>query len=164
LDGEKLKANAKNLPGFLKTTQAVERRARFSRAEVQKRHETQGSANPALSGLRAGIPCELESELGRLKASLGLGQELGVEWLPGRVKHSRGGQLSGEVVGGAIHVYEEDRAAALATLRHEFLDYAVSRAIEPYRRVANALISMINEDAYRRKEKLVEALSQLIKG
>jgi len=98
-----------------------------------------------------------------LKALLGLRQELGVKWLPGRVKHSRGERLSGKVVGGAIHVYEEDRATALATLRHEFLDYAISRVIEPYREVTNALISMINEDAYRGKEKLVEALSQLVK-
>jgi len=79
------------------------------------------------------------------------------------VEHSRGGQLSGEVVGGATRVYEEDRGATLATLRREFLDYAISHVIEPYREVTNALMSMINEDAYWRKEKLVEALSQLVK-
>jgi hypothetical protein len=51
---------------------------------------------------------------------------------------------------------------ALETLRHEFIDYAVSQIIEPYKQVANMLIAMINEDAYERKEKLVERLRKLV--
>ena len=47
-------------------------------------------------------------------------------------------------------------------LRHEFLDYCISRAIEPYRVVTNKLIKLINEDAYRRKERIVEAFSKLL--
>jgi len=50
----------------------------------------------------------------------------------------------------------------LEILRHEFLDYEISRIIEPYREVTNKLISLINEDAYRRKERLIEALVKLI--
>jgi hypothetical protein len=34
--------------------------------------------------------------------------------------------------------------------------------IEPYKEVLNRLISMINEDAYKRKERLVEAICQLM--
>jgi len=47
----------------------------------------------------------------------------------------------------------------LGTSRHGFLDYAISKTIEPYKEVTNRLIALINEDAYKRKEKLVEALS-----
>lgn len=71
-------------------------------------------------------------------------------------------RLSGEVNGDCIYVYEEEEKPALETLRHEFLDYAISQTIEPYKEIANRLILMMNDGAYRRKEKLVEALSQLM--
>lgn len=45
---------------------------------------------------------------------------------------------------------------------HEFLDYCLSQAIEPYKEVTNRLISLINEDVYRRKERIVEALAKLL--
>jgi len=60
-----------------------------------------------------------------------------------------------------IYIYEEDYNKALETLRHKFIDYAVSQIIEPHRQVVNMLIAMINEDAYKRKEKLVERLRKL---
>jgi len=47
--------------------------------------------------------------------------------------------------------------------KHEFIDYAISKTIEPYKEVTTRLISIINEDAYKRKERLVESLCQLIK-
>jgi hypothetical protein len=103
----------------------------------------------------------LESELSRLKGALGLGHELRVEWLPGHAKHFSGRQLSGEVLDGTIYIYEEEEEKALATLRHEFLDYAVCQVIEPYKSIANKLISTMNEEAYRRKERLIERLSSL---
>jgi len=100
----------------------------------------------------------LEMELERLKRILALGYELKVKWIP-----NGNSKLSGEVNGDCIYVYEEDEKLALETLRHEFLDYAVSQLIEPYREVANKLILVINEDAYKRKEKLVEALGKLLR-
>jgi len=42
------------------------------------------------------------------------------------------------------------------------LDYAISKIVEPYKEVANRLIMFINEEAYRRKERLVEALIRLL--
>ena len=105
---------------------------------------------------------KLERELERLKRLLDLGHGLKVEWLPGDARDPRGRRLSGEVAGDTIRIYEEDEAAAVAALRHEFLDYAVSQAVEPYKEVANGLISVINRDAYRRKERLVERLSRLV--
>jgi hypothetical protein len=99
----------------------------------------------------------LIEELGRLQQKLGLGYELSVVWLP----DSRS-KLSGEVKGDQIRIYEEDEEKALETLKHEFLDYAISKVMEPYERIANKLIGLVNEEAYRRKEKLVEVLTKLI--
>jgi len=78
-------------------------------------------------------------------------------WLPD--SHSK---LSGEVKGDQIRVYEVDEEKALETLKHEFLDYLISKSAEPYEKVTNLLIKMVNDEGYARKEKLVEALSQLL--
>ena len=99
----------------------------------------------------------LAEELERLKNLLGVGHELTVEWLPGQNE-----KLSGEVKGHCIYVYDKDEKSALETLKHEFLDYLISRVVEPYEKVANLMIRMVNDEGYARKEKLVEALSQLL--
>ena len=99
----------------------------------------------------------LEAELEQLKRFFGLGLELKVLWKP-----SLDGVLSGEVKNNLICLYEEDGEKAVDTLRHEFLDYCVSQAIDPYRKVTNKLIAMVNEEAYSRKEKIVEALTKLL--
>lgn len=99
----------------------------------------------------------LEAELEWLRTFFWLGLELKVAWKP-----SPDWKLSGEVKGNLIYVYEVDEEKAVDTLRHEFLDYCLSQAIEPYKEVTNRLIRMINEDAYRRKEKIVEALVKLL--
>jgi hypothetical protein len=61
-----------------------------------------------------------------------------------------------------IYIYEHNESKSLKTLRHEVIDFLVSQAIEPYKNVINHLIKMINEYAYKQKEKIVEALSNLI--
>jgi hypothetical protein len=50
----------------------------------------------------------------------------------------------------------------MKTLKHEVLDYAISQTIAPYKEVTNKLIAQINEDAYRKKERLVEALNKIL--
>lgn len=99
----------------------------------------------------------LETELERLKRILKLGYELKVKWLP-----NINSRISGEVKGDYIYIYDKDREVALETLKHEFIDYAISKVIEPYKEVTNRLIDLVNEDAYKRKERLVESLCQLI--
>jgi hypothetical protein len=103
------------------------------------------------------VKVKLEQELEKLKEKTGFGCELSVAWLP-----DQDPKLSGEVKSNTIYVYERDEEKALETLRHEFIDYVVSQAIEPYRSVANRLIQFLNEEAYRRKERVVEALVKLI--
>jgi hypothetical protein len=94
---------------------------------------------------------KLDKELGRLKRIMEMSYELKVKWLPGSSE-----KLSGEVKGGIIYIYETDEEEAIKTLKHEFLDYAISQILIPYKEVTNKLILQINEDAYRRKERLVE--------
>ena len=54
------------------------------------------------------------------------------------------------------------------TLRHEFVDNVVSMAIKPYEKVTafyaamvNAALAKLGEEAYREKEKAVEALTKI---
>jgi anaerobic ribonucleoside-triphosphate reductase len=99
----------------------------------------------------------LEAELERLKRKLQMGYELKVIWIP-----NGSDKLSGEVKGETIFIYEESERQAVETLRHEVLDYAIGKVIEPYKEVTNKLIQVINEEAYRRKEKLIEQLLNLL--
>ena len=99
----------------------------------------------------------LEEELEKLKHKLQIGYELKVIWIP-----DDNSNLSGEVRGNKIFIYERDEEKALETLKHEFLDYAISQIIKPYKQVANKLIKLINEEAYKKKERLVESLKNLI--
>lgn len=99
----------------------------------------------------------MEAELSTLKRLSRLGFELKIVWEP-----SPDGALCGEVKNNTIYVYDDREEKAVETLRHEFLDYCVSQAIEPYKEVTNWLIRKINDDAYRRKEKIVAALVKLL--
>jgi len=108
-------------------------------------------------GSQVRVQTKLEEELERIQGKLRLGLALRVVWMP-----NGDSGLSGEVKGRDICVYEENEGKALDTLCHEILDFCISQAIEPYKEVTNRLIKMINEDAYKRKEKVVEALTRLI--
>jgi hypothetical protein len=107
--------------------------------------------------IHRGTQEKLEEELKRLKVKIGLAVHLRVVW--SSKAHSN---LSGEVKRNDLIIYEESLDKTLSILRHEFLDYCISQVIESYKEVTNKLIRMINDDAYRRKKKIVEALTRLI--
>jgi len=96
-------------------------------------------------------------ELERLKELTGVGLELDVVWKPSDEK-----AILGEIKDKVIYIYEVRKEKVIDILRHEFIDFCISEAIEPYRAVTNKLIKSINEDAYRQKEKIVEALKKLL--
>ena len=106
---------------------------------------------------KRGLEARLEVELKRLKGRSGASHDLRVVWSP-----DSGSQLSGEVKGDVMYIYEPDEVRAVEVLRHEFIDYMVSQAIEPYRSVTNKLIQMLNEVAYKKKEEVIEALVKLL--
>lgn len=99
----------------------------------------------------------LDKELERLKKVLSHGHDLRVKWIPGG-----NGKLSGEVKGDWIFIYDEDIDTAVETLKHEILDYAISKVIEPYMLMTNKLIGLLNEMVYKRKENLVDSFAKLL--
>jgi len=99
----------------------------------------------------------LDEELERLKRSSGLGTSLKLAWLP-----DGSNPLAGEVVDKTIKIYDSDENTALLTLQHEFFDFAISQAVEPYKEIANSFVKLLNRDAYKRKEIVVEGLIKLI--
>lgn len=100
---------------------------------------------------------KLQAKLEDLKLILKVGNELEVKSVPDKFS-----KLSGEVKGTCIYVYEETEKEALSTLKHEFLDYTISNVVDLYKQFANKLIALINEEAYERKEKLIEKLVSLL--
>ena len=100
---------------------------------------------------------KLENELERLQHILKLGHELTVKWIP-----QGSSKLSGEVKNGTILIYEENEDVAIETLKHEVIDFAVSQAVEPYKEVTNRFIALVNEQAYKKKEEIVERLTALL--
>jgi hypothetical protein len=99
----------------------------------------------------------LEKRLEKLEKLLSTNEKLRVVWVPDPTNC-----LSGEVKGRTIYVYETSKAQASAVLVHELIDYCVSQAIEPYKELTNSLIKIINGEAYKKKEKVVETISKLL--
>jgi hypothetical protein len=105
----------------------------------------------------------LNFELLRLKRLFNYGHELSLRWLPGHVKFSSGRKISGQVQGNIIYIFDEREDDALATLLHEFVEYAlVEELITPYKHVINGLISIIEEYAYGRRQRLVKRLCDIV--
>ncbi len=106
---------------------------------------------------RDNIQVFLENELERLKLRLRIDDDLRVSWTPDSSQH-----LDGEVKRGIIFVYNEDPDKAAQTLRHEVLDFLISRLVGSQQEITNKLILLLNERAYKEKEALVEKLVQLL--
>jgi hypothetical protein len=107
---------------------------------------------------RANALRQLEAELDSLKERFQLAQELKLEWIPNN------GPKSGEVTDTTIRIYEADPTKALDTLRHEFIEYLLTRdLVAPYKRLINKLISLLEEEMYTRKERLIERFQELIR-
>jgi hypothetical protein len=99
----------------------------------------------------------LSAEFKKINSLMGLDLDLRIIWAPRIDKN-----LSGEVQGKNILIYEADEDEALKVLRHEVIDYVVCQAIKPYQEMTNMLIKKINEEAYQKKEKMVNAITQLL--
>lgn len=99
----------------------------------------------------------LKEELSRLIQQSGNGDDLDVRWVP-RIDSAK----EGEVVGKTIFVYSQDPRQAVETLRHEFLDYLICKTVEPYQEMVNALLAVLSEKAYRKKEEIVESILKML--
>ena len=106
----------------------------------------------------ADVEVKLREELERLKRIIGMGYELKVVWMP-NAKYD----LSGEVKDNTIYIYEAEEDKALQVLRHELIDYLLtSKIAEPYVKLVNVLVKLIEDIIYRDKERLVESLCKLL--
>jgi len=101
----------------------------------------------------------LDAELARLKHRSGTGEDYEVRWIP-RAESAK----EGEVVGDTIYVYSIDYECAVRTLQHEFLDAMVSGAAVPYLDLVNALLAIVSDIAYRKKEDAVESLARMLRN
>lgn len=106
---------------------------------------------------RTVLQAELEKELERLKKRLEI-----TEGLNALASPNPSSALSGELKGRTIYIYESELEKARRTLVHEVLDLLISQIIEPYRDTTNALIKLINESAYAKKETLIERIAKAV--
>ena len=87
-----------------------------------------------------------------------MGFELSVRWVP-----NSSSDRHGEVRGTVIYVYDDCEDRALLTLKHEFIDYHISKeVIEPLIKYINVQKCMIEDLIYNRKERLVKGLLKLL--
>ena len=101
----------------------------------------------------------LNRELRRLETALGFNiGELQVKWEPKDCSPQ-----DAEVKDLTVHIYNRDPEAARASLKHELIELAISRAIEaPYKRLVIQLFKTLDEELYRRREELVERLAKVL--
>lgn len=100
----------------------------------------------------------LKTELASLKRKCGVSNHLDVLWIP-----KTNFVKEGEVVGNTIYIYSTNFTDALETLRHEFFDALISSVSKPYLDLINALLSVISEKAYQKKEEVVESLVRMVR-
>jgi len=104
----------------------------------------------------------LRERLERLKDRLGMGYEVGVEWLPGTIKFRDGRRLEEEVIGNTILIYAEDPDLAYGLLAHGFTEWLLNQHTKRYRLLINKLIELFEQIHYEEKERIVEAIARLL--
>ena len=99
----------------------------------------------------------LKRILKRLQTQTGLGQELKLVWIPNGSPN-----LAGEVQENVIYIYDECYEQAVQTLVEEFVEYCIAQASRPYIEVLNAIIKAVNEQTYKRRDKVAKAIARLL--
>ena len=102
----------------------------------------------------------LEDELATLKKLIPFDHatNLTVFWTP-----NPDSPKLGEVKNHKIFLYDSNLEAAISTLKHEYLDYYLSkRLISPLIAIVNLFIELKTNEVYREKERVVESLIRFI--
>jgi hypothetical protein len=106
---------------------------------------------------------KLDSELKMLQNKSGIGYEVTVKWQPGAAEFGTGGRKLAEIVqGDTIFIFSTNLEEAISLVRHGFLEWLLNRQTRPYLRLINKLITLYEEQQYERKEKVIEALLNLL--
>jgi hypothetical protein len=120
--------------------------------------KTQAIAQRENSSSEAQMEKRLTDELEHLKHLLNLESSFKLVWMP--LPES---ELSGEVKGNTIYIYECEMEKALQTLRHELVDYLItSKIVKPLVDLVNILIKSREAEIYREKEKLVKIFLKVL--
>ena len=98
---------------------------------------------------------ELQKELECLEIALGLPNELKLKILPMENRND------GEIKGNTVYIYNSNLENAKAILRHELLDYAITKYEAPWRDLALTLIENFTRSQYKRKEELIERIIKI---
>jgi hypothetical protein len=102
---------------------------------------------------------QLQNELDQLQSKFNTGHELTLHYLPGQYRTGQNGKnISGEVQGHSILIYDEDPNEAVKTLYHEFLEYLISPIIKQHMDVINHQNQIISQLLYGKREEVVERL------
>ena len=105
----------------------------------------------------------LEKELRRLQEVAGIGHELSVNWLPDQGQYSKEGRhIRGQVKDRNISIYDSDMSEAQETLKHEFLESLIDKAIQPYRDMINLFLTQVDSEFYLKRETVIRALIKII--
>ena len=112
------------------------------------------------------IKAALNKELKRLVKKYGFGREASVVWMPtaeglaemfGETK-----ELSGEVIGSKLIIYEHTLSRALNTLTHEFFEYIFHRhLVSPYTNIISGLETALQKTIYEDKEMFIDTLVKM---
>jgi len=105
---------------------------------------------------------KLVEELKRLQRLLNHGEELKIEWEPGKIRRNGKQRLCGEVIGETIYIYEEEENEALRTLRHEVIERLFFTFEKNYVKLINSLIKVFNEIQRQKREALVEKIVNVL--
>jgi len=112
------------------------------------------------------IERDLEEELKRLVDKFGFGRELSIVWLPATEglaeMFGEKKELSGEVVGTKIVIYEHFLHRALRTLDHEFFEYILHKnLVRPYANLLEGMERAFQKTIYENKEAFIEVLCDM---
>jgi hypothetical protein len=102
----------------------------------------------------------LEDELAALKNFIPFGDAINLEicWIP-----DPDPPVFGEVINQKIFLYDSNLKNAISTLRHEYLDFYLSkRLISPLMAIVNLFIELKTNEIYKEKEKVVDCLLKFI--
>jgi len=114
----------------------------------------------------ASINKALNAELKRLVIKYGFGKELSVVWMPAgdntAEMFGERKELSGEVIGTKLVIYEHALNRALNTLTHEFFEYILHKnLVRPYVNLIEGLEHAYQKSMYENKEAFIEILCEM---
>jgi len=112
------------------------------------------------------VKAALNGELKRLVIKYGFGKELSVVWMPTNEgiaeMFGERKELSGEVIGTKIIVYEHTLIRSLNTLTHEFFEYIFHKnLVRPYINIIEGLEMALQKSSYENKEAFIEVLCDM---